>query len=133
MTPKVFAIAAPLVASVLALYACGRPSGPSGVDASQDQQTADSGWDAGVGDAESDVDIIIPVDGSGDCGDFLDAPALEVRRCCNGVSCQGRCYLSDDGGSYCGCGHIKGGCEPGLICCAFMSSTCTLYANCQPH
>jgi hypothetical protein len=115
------------------MWACDQSPGRSGDDAGDDvsvtadasdaQQASDSGL--------SDVDIIIRVDGSGDCGPLAtDAGPKQMRECCHGVICEGFCFLADDGGSYCGCGYIRGGCADGQICCAFTSSTCTLTENC---
>ncbi|CAN5714560.1 hypothetical protein BH09MYX1_BH09MYX1_17450 [soil metagenome] len=117
------------VLSGAALVACHDESRDMVDSASVADAAQDSEVDAEPSD---DADIIIPVDGSGDCGDLTtkDGPKRE-RACCGGSVCEGRCYLADGGGSYCGCGHIRGGCADGLICCAFTSSTCTLPENCR--
>lgn len=121
------------IALVATLSACGegRIDPDAGVDATTDSEWPDvPGFpDAASPDAKPPYAII---DGGACDAAPLEAGDLQVRTCCNGMICRGKCVVYDGtDASVCVCASLNGGCPESLVCCTVGNFGCDVPSVCH--
>ncbi len=96
-----------------------------------DSDSADDGG-AGVGGFGGGWSQLPPSDG-GECG--ATRVGGITQSCCNGVLCNGECYRSRGGGSFCACWSdltqsLQAECQQPTVCCGALTRGCYLPMAC---